>query len=67
MVNVGNRQGGRYRTPNIIDVPFNIDQITSAIRTCMENEVPFVEPVYGDGKAGQRIINHILNELCIDK
>jgi len=67
VVNVGNRQGGRYRTPNIIDVPFNIDQITSAIRTCMENEVPFVEPVYGDGKAGQRIINHILNELCIDK
>ncbi|HLO91913.1 MAG TPA: UDP-N-acetylglucosamine 2-epimerase [Lentimicrobium sp.] len=63
VINLGNRQGGRFRTPNIIDVPFNRDQIREAITKALESPVPNVEPVYGDGSASQKIIKHILDEF----
>lgn len=66
VVNIGNRQNGRLRTPNIIDVPFESHKITAAIEKAMNNQVPNVEPVYGDGNASTKIIKHILDEHGIN-
>lgn len=66
VVNIGERQGGRYRTENIIDVPFDAIKIKLAIDKALRNPVPPVHSVYGDGKASERIIKHILDELSIN-
>lgn len=63
VINLGNRQGGRYRTPNIMDVPFEQEKIRSAVITALNSAVPHVDPVYGDGRASEIIIKHILDEF----
>lgn len=65
VVNIGNRQTGRIRTPNIIDVPFDKGLITEAINKALKQLVPEVGNIYGDGNASQKIIKHILNEFNI--
>lgn len=62
VINTGDRQSGRLRTPNIIDVPFNATQITEAVERALATPVPYVGPVYGNGKAAEKIINIIKNE-----
>ncbi|MEA3352071.1 MAG: UDP-N-acetylglucosamine 2-epimerase [Chloroflexota bacterium] len=54
-VNVGTRQIGRARGPNIIDADYDRDQIVAAIRAQIENGPYPSEPIYGDGHAGERI------------
>ncbi len=66
VVNIGNRQNGRLRTPNIIDAPFASEEIATAINTAINTRVPDVKPVYGDGNASTKIIKHILNEHGIN-
>lgn len=69
-VNIGNRQNGRLRAANVIDVVNKKDAIKDAIRKCLENAdfqkvVEKVENPYGDGKSSERIIS-ILKELEIN-
>lgn len=56
-VNIGTRESGRDRGPNVIDVDYNRDEISSAIRTHMaRGKAPRVE-LYGNGFAGEKIAN----------
>lgn len=63
VVNIGDRQKGRIRTPNILDVPFDSNLINEAISYAKSNSVPVVPPIYGTGNAAQQIIKHILDEF----
>jgi UDP-hydrolysing UDP-N-acetyl-D-glucosamine 2-epimerase len=59
VVNIGNRQQGRERARNVIDVGYNADEIVQATRKHLANGRYSSSPLYGDGKAGERIA-HIL-------
>lgn len=56
-VNVGTRQSGRGRGENVIDTAYDRDEITKAIKKQMEHGRYPSNDLYGDGKAGQAIIN----------
>ena len=54
-VNIGTRELGRERGPNVIDVDYDRNEIMQAIITHLDGDgVPCVT-LYGDGKAGERI------------
>jgi GDP/UDP-N,N'-diacetylbacillosamine 2-epimerase (hydrolysing) len=58
VVNVGDRQKGRERSANVIDVPWSIPAITKSIKSIWNNGKPkrFTRKnVYGGGDAGRRI------------
>ena len=55
VVNIGNRQQGRDRARNVIDVGYNADEIVQATRKHLANGRYPSSPLYGDGKAGERI------------
>lgn len=65
VINLGNRQDGRIRTPNIIDVAFNRAEIINAVRKAATLTLPEFVPVYGDGHAADKIINILKNEFAI--
>jgi UDP-hydrolysing UDP-N-acetyl-D-glucosamine 2-epimerase len=54
-VNVGTRQSGRQRGKNVIDVPHDREAILSALKQQNKNGRYESDPIYGDGRAGQRI------------
>jgi UDP-hydrolysing UDP-N-acetyl-D-glucosamine 2-epimerase len=54
-VNVGTRQAGRDRGPNVIDVPHERGAIVEAIRRQVSHGRYRSDPLYGDGAAGPRI------------
>lgn len=56
-VNIGDRQNGRVRNANTIDVSVNAAKITDAIHTAMQTERKKVSNLYGDGNAGERILS----------
>lgn len=54
-VNIGSREQGRERGKNVIDVDHERSEISSAIRHHLANgRYPF-DPIYGNGKAGEKI------------
>jgi UDP-hydrolysing UDP-N-acetyl-D-glucosamine 2-epimerase len=59
VVNVGDRQAGRERAPNVIDVPFNASAIRQALQTALSQQfrqsLQRLNNPYGDGNAAQRI------------
>ena len=55
VVNVGSRQDGRRRGKNVIDVPHDTAAIAKALRTQIDHGRYSTDPIYGDGKAGERI------------
>lgn len=55
VVNIGTRQAGRERGPNVIDVPYDPDAIRTAILKQMSNGRFPSSTLYGDGRAGKRI------------
>jgi len=60
-VNIGSRQEMRQRGSNVIDVDHNSSAIADAI-SIQVHHGPFPsEPIYGDGKAGERIANILEN------
>lgn len=63
VINLGDRQKGRIRTPNIIDVEFNAGEITKAIESVSGKPVPTFDPVYGDGNAAGKIIKILKDEF----
>ncbi len=56
-VNIGTRQIGRDRGRNVVDVDYNRREIADAITYHLHNGRPLGDPIYGDGKAGERIAN----------
>jgi UDP-hydrolysing UDP-N-acetyl-D-glucosamine 2-epimerase len=71
VVNIGNRQIGRQRAGNVIDVSHDREEITRAVRKALFDKT-FRETVkdcknpYGDGKAGKRIAR-ILGQVELGK
>jgi UDP-hydrolysing UDP-N-acetyl-D-glucosamine 2-epimerase len=70
VVNIGNRQGGRLRDKNVIDVGYTRTEIADGINKALSAEFKaslsdLVNP-YGDGRATERIV-HKLREIKMDK
>lgn len=61
VVNVGERQRGRARARNVVDVPLKAEAIASAIQKCRAPEfrssLEGMENPYGDGAAARRILD----------
>jgi len=67
-VNIGPRQDGRDRGANVVDVDYDAGQIADAVRAQMENGRYEMEPIYGDGHAGERIADILATkQLSIHK
>lgn len=54
-INIGSRQSGRERGPNVVAVDHDRHQIAEAIRSHLCNGRLPSDQLYGDGKAGDRI------------
>jgi UDP-hydrolysing UDP-N-acetyl-D-glucosamine 2-epimerase len=54
-VNIGTRQAGRERGPNVIDVSHETDAIVEAVRRQVAHGPYPAAHIYGDGHAGPRI------------
>ena len=70
VVNIGNRQRGRVRSRNVIDVGYNRVEILKGLKEATSPEFratlcDLVNP-YGDGHAAERIIDH-LKKITIDE
>jgi len=55
VVNIGSRQHGRDRGNNVIDVDYNKEAITTAIKEQIQKNNIDRSMIYGDGEAGKRI------------
>ena len=67
-VNVGTRQQGRERGRNVMDVKGSKDEIVQAIKKQIAHGKYESDKIYGDGRAGQRIVNILKNfEFNIQK
>jgi UDP-hydrolysing UDP-N-acetyl-D-glucosamine 2-epimerase len=70
-VNVGNRQQGRLRSENLIDVPHDRHAIAAAVRRalfdpdCRKKVAECVNP-YGDGHSSERIVA-VLEDLSVSR
>ena len=54
-VNIGSREAGRERGPNVIDVDYDRKDIEAAIQQHIGRPRPARVKLYGDGHAGERI------------
>jgi UDP-N-acetylglucosamine 2-epimerase len=54
-VNIGTRQTGRDRGPNVVDVGYDRHQIAAAIVHQIARGRFASDPLYGDGRAGPRV------------
>ena len=54
-VNIGNRQLGRERGPNVIDVGYERIEISQAIQKAIQSPRPPGVNLYGNGHAGEKI------------
>ena len=61
VVNVGDRQQGRERGSNVIDVSYSFSAIRKAVRS-WKGSAPPPTHLYGDGAAGKRIANILVGE-----
>jgi len=67
-VNIGNRQSGRDRGPNIIDTGYSSAEVMEAIQQHLNNGKYPSSDLYGDGTAGQQIAGHLASEpLAVEK
>jgi len=70
VVNIGTRQKGRARAPNIIDVGYTCAEIrqgiAQALRPSFRDALVGMENPYGDGNAGQRIVQR-LKTVALDQ
>jgi UDP-hydrolysing UDP-N-acetyl-D-glucosamine 2-epimerase len=55
VINIGDRQRGRERGPNVLDVGYDRDEILAAIQEQVEHGHYPRSQIYGDGNAGERI------------
>lgn len=65
VVNIGNRQGGRERAPNVIDTPFDVGRIENAVQKAVSAEfrtsLVDMENPYGTGTAALKIVEVLEN------
>ncbi|GAB7008109.1 UDP-N-acetylglucosamine 2-epimerase [Halorubrum trueperi] len=54
-VNIGNRQNGRQRSDNVVDVPHEAERIKSAIEDQVEHGPYPSSSIYGNGNSGEKI------------
>lgn len=67
-VNIGDRQKGRERGQNVVDVPNAAAKIEEAVEAQLKNGRYPSEAIYGDGQAGERIAQLLASaELKIAK
>ncbi|MCF8266101.1 MAG: UDP-N-acetylglucosamine 2-epimerase [Ignavibacteriales bacterium] len=69
-INIGTRQQGRERAPNVIDVGYNKTEIVGAIKKAVFDEqfrnfVKTLDNPYGDGHSARRIVE-ILRTIKLD-
>ncbi len=55
VVNIGSRQAGRQRGPNVVDVDYDQQAILQGIQRQLANGRYAPQTIYGDGRAGERI------------
>jgi UDP-hydrolysing UDP-N-acetyl-D-glucosamine 2-epimerase len=55
IVNIGNRQAGRDRGPNVIDVGYDRKAVVEGVQRHLSNGRYPSSTLYGDGRAGERI------------
>lgn len=68
VVNIGTRQNGRERGPNVMDVEHNSEAIRTAVKKQIDHGKYPSSHIYGDGEAGSRIANLSASmPLTIDK
>ena len=68
VVNIGKRQAGRDRSPNVIDVDHDRGEIIAAIRKHLAHGPYPPSGLYGDGNAGRRIADLLARTpLTIEK
>jgi UDP-N-acetylglucosamine 2-epimerase (non-hydrolysing)/GDP/UDP-N,N'-diacetylbacillosamine 2-epimerase (hydrolysing) len=69
VVNVGMRQQGRERGPNILDAEATVDsiltQLSLARRPAFRESLRTIENIYGDGHAAERIVS-VLTSTSLD-
>lgn len=68
VVDIGNRQGGRFRDVNVVHCAPEAKAIHAAIKTALSDEMArrldgFVNP-YGDGRAGARVVAELERALA---
>jgi len=61
-VNIGSRELGRERGPNVIDVGYDRNAISAAIQQHLTDPRPPSVNLYGDGHAGERIADILARE-----
>jgi UDP-N-acetylglucosamine 2-epimerase (non-hydrolysing)/GDP/UDP-N,N'-diacetylbacillosamine 2-epimerase (hydrolysing) len=69
-INIGNRQQGRERAENVIDVPHEKEAIISAIGRALDNteflqKVKSIHNPYGNGNSAEKIVN-ILKSVSLN-
>jgi UDP-hydrolysing UDP-N-acetyl-D-glucosamine 2-epimerase len=68
VVNIGSREEGRERGPNVIDVDHDSELILEAVRRQIQHGRYPRAPIYGEGNAGSRIAEHLATcDLGIEK
>ena len=62
-VNIGTRQDGRERAPNVIDVGYRKEEILSGIRRALSprfrERLASIRNPYGDGRAAERVVKRL--------
>jgi UDP-hydrolysing UDP-N-acetyl-D-glucosamine 2-epimerase len=67
-VNIGNRQNGRQRGENVIDVPHDADAIKRAITDQMDHGPYESSDIYGNGNSGEQVADVLADfEFSIQK
>ena len=59
VINIGNRQTGRYICQNVHQVSNNINEINSAWKAIENNPLRIKDNYYGDGYTSEKIVKHI--------
>lgn len=68
VVNIGSRQAGRERGRNVIDTGYEREEVRVAIEKQMSRGRFECDPIYGDGRAGERIAELLATQpLRIEK
>jgi UDP-hydrolysing UDP-N-acetyl-D-glucosamine 2-epimerase len=69
-VNIGSRQDGRLRAGNVLDVPYDMQSILTAITQCLDDSAfrkhcAAVDNPYGSGNAAKAIVD-VLQSMPLD-
>lgn len=65
VVNIGDRQAGRQRGRNLVDVSWDHDAILAAVMDQMAHGAYEPDAIYGDGQAGKRIADLIARRPAV--